>query len=127
MTDQAQPGRLLHREPYERRLAVTRERGGGRLVNVGAVPARVPPPFFGPIAASRAALAALTHSLRAELGAMDTPVFATAEKAGADLGRAGSPETQRYYARNPSTMRSRIRPARASPSRAGSSRHSTLS
>ncbi|MEV0469792.1 SDR family NAD(P)-dependent oxidoreductase [Streptomyces prunicolor] len=60
------------------------------MVSVGAVSARVPPPFFGPIAASKAALAALTHSLRAELrhqgvkvtlvepGAMDTPIFATA-------------------------------------------------
>jgi NAD(P)-dependent dehydrogenase (short-subunit alcohol dehydrogenase family) len=84
---------------------------GGRIVNIGAVSARVPPPFFGPIAASKAALAALTHSLRAELrhqgvkvtlvepGAMDTPIFATADKASADLGRAGSPETQRHYAR----------------------------
>ena len=62
-------------------------------------------------AASKAALAALTHSLRAELrhqgvkvtlvepGAMDTPIFATADKASTDLGWAGSPETRRHYAR----------------------------
>ncbi|WP_019071287.1 SDR family NAD(P)-dependent oxidoreductase [Streptomyces hokutonensis] len=84
---------------------------GGRIVNVGAVSARVPPPFFGPIAASKAALAALTHSLRAELrhqgvkvtlvepGAMDTPIFATADKASTDLGWAGSAKTQEHYAR----------------------------
>ncbi|MBK6011354.1 SDR family NAD(P)-dependent oxidoreductase [Streptomyces sp. MBT53] len=84
---------------------------GGRIVNVGAVSARVPPPFFGPIAASKAALAALTHSLRAELrhqgvkvtlvepGAMDTPIFATADKASADLGWAASARTQQHYAR----------------------------
>ncbi|WP_406452432.1 SDR family NAD(P)-dependent oxidoreductase [Streptomyces sp. NBC_01622] len=84
---------------------------GGRIVNVGAVSARVPPPFFGPIAASKAALAALTHSLRAELrhqgvkvtlvepGAMDTPIFATADKASAELGWAGSPATRQHYAR----------------------------
>ncbi|SEE73353.1 NADP-dependent 3-hydroxy acid dehydrogenase YdfG [Streptomyces sp. 3213] len=84
---------------------------GGRIVNIGAVSARVPPPFFGPIAASKAALAALTHSLRAELrhqgvkvtlvepGAMDTSIFATADKASADLGRAGSAKTQEHYAR----------------------------
>ena len=84
---------------------------GGRVVNVGAVSARVPPPFFGPIAASKAALAALTHSLRAELrhqgvkvtlvepGAMDTPIFATADKASADLGWAGSATTQEHYTR----------------------------
>lgn len=84
---------------------------GGRIVNIGAVSARVPPPFFGSIAASKAALAALTHALRAELrhqgvkvtlvepGAMDTPIFATADKASADMGWAGSPATRRYYAR----------------------------
>ncbi|MFF4837468.1 SDR family NAD(P)-dependent oxidoreductase [Streptomyces sp. NPDC001315] len=84
---------------------------GGRIVNVGAVSARVPPPFFGPIAASKAALAALTHSLRAEVrhqgvkvalvepGAMDTAIFATADAASAELGWTGAPETQRYYAR----------------------------
>ncbi|MEU6144962.1 SDR family NAD(P)-dependent oxidoreductase [Streptomyces sp. NPDC047081] len=83
---------------------------GGRIVNIGAVSARVPPPFFGPIAASKAALSALTQSLRAELrhqgvkvslvepGAMDTAIFATADKASAALGRVGSAETQRYYA-----------------------------
>ncbi|MEV0636573.1 SDR family NAD(P)-dependent oxidoreductase [Streptomyces sp. NPDC050619] len=86
-------------------------RAGGRIVNVGAVSARVPPPFFGPIAASKAALSALTQSLRMELrhqgvrvslvepGAMDTPIFATADKASTELGWAGSPETQRLYAR----------------------------
>ncbi|MBK3578982.1 SDR family NAD(P)-dependent oxidoreductase [Streptomyces sp. MBT65] len=84
---------------------------GGRIVNIGAVSARVPLPFFGPIAASKAALAALSHSLRAELrhqgvevtlvepGAMDTPIFATADRASADLGRAGSAKTQQHYAR----------------------------
>ncbi|MGW3035245.1 SDR family NAD(P)-dependent oxidoreductase [Streptomyces sp. NPDC001178] len=86
-------------------------RSGGRIVNVGAVSARVPPPFFGPIAASKAALSALTQSLRAELhhqgvkvslvepGAMNTAIFATADKASAELGWAGSPQTQRHYAR----------------------------
>jgi len=83
---------------------------GGRIVNLGAVSARVRPPFFGPIAASKAALSALTQALRMELrhqgvkvslvepGAMDTAIFATADKASADLGWAGSPETQHRYA-----------------------------
>ncbi|WP_052424902.1 SDR family NAD(P)-dependent oxidoreductase [Streptomyces fulvoviolaceus] len=83
----------------------------GRIVNVGAVSARVPPPFFGPIAASKAALSALTQALRMELrhqgvkvslvepGAMDTPIFATADKASAETGWAGSSETQQLYAR----------------------------
>jgi len=83
---------------------------GGRIVNLGAVSARVAPPFFGPIAASKAALAALTQALRMELchqgvkvslvepGAMDTAIFGTADKASADMGWAGSPETQHRYA-----------------------------
>jgi NAD(P)-dependent dehydrogenase (short-subunit alcohol dehydrogenase family) len=83
---------------------------GGRIVNLGAVSARVTPPFFGPIAASKAALAALTEALRMELrhqgvkvclvepGAMDTAIFATADKASADLGWVGSAETRHRYA-----------------------------
>ncbi|MGI5459345.1 SDR family NAD(P)-dependent oxidoreductase [Streptomyces sp. CA-249302] len=82
----------------------------GRIVNIGAVSARVPPPFFGPIAASKAAFSALTGSLRAELhhqgvkvslvepGAMDTAIFATADKASAELGWAGSEEVRHHYA-----------------------------
>lgn len=84
---------------------------GGRIVNLGAVSARVPPPFFGPIAASKAALSALTQALRMELrhqgvqvslvepGAMETAIFATADKATAEYGWAGSPETRHHYAR----------------------------
>ena len=84
---------------------------GGRIVNIGAVSARVPPPFFGPIAASKAALSALTQSLRAELhhqgvkvslvepGAMDTAIFSTADKASAEMGWAGTSESRRHYAR----------------------------
>jgi NAD(P)-dependent dehydrogenase (short-subunit alcohol dehydrogenase family) len=84
---------------------------GGRIVNIGAVSARVTPPFFGPIAASKAALSALTQALRMEVrhqgvrvsliepGAMDTPIFATADKASAELGWAGPPDVQAHYAR----------------------------
>ncbi|MFI6488579.1 SDR family NAD(P)-dependent oxidoreductase [Streptomyces sp. NPDC050564] len=83
---------------------------GGRIVNLGAVSARVTPPFFGPIAASKAALSALTQALRMELrhqgvkvslvepGAMDTAIFTTADKASAGMGWAGSPETLHRYA-----------------------------
>lgn len=83
---------------------------GGRIVNLGAVSARVTPPFFGPIAASKAALSALTQALRMELrhqgvrvslvepGAMDTAIFTTSDKASADMGWAGSPETRHRYA-----------------------------
>jgi NAD(P)-dependent dehydrogenase (short-subunit alcohol dehydrogenase family) len=53
-------------------FAVTRallpalRRGRGRVVNIGAVSARMTPPFFGPIAASKAALASLTDAMRME-------------------------------------------------------------
>jgi NAD(P)-dependent dehydrogenase (short-subunit alcohol dehydrogenase family) len=48
--------------------------GHGRLVNVTAATARVPGPYFGPISASKAALAALSDALRLELGHWGIPV-----------------------------------------------------
>jgi NAD(P)-dependent dehydrogenase (short-subunit alcohol dehydrogenase family) len=53
-------------------FAVTRallpllRRGCGRVVNIGAVSARTTAPFFGPIAASKAALASLNDAMRME-------------------------------------------------------------
>jgi NAD(P)-dependent dehydrogenase (short-subunit alcohol dehydrogenase family) len=38
----------------------------GRVVNIGAVSARTTPPFFGPIAASKSALASLSDAMRME-------------------------------------------------------------
>lgn len=84
---------------------------GGRVVNVGAVTSLVSVAFAGPIAASKAALASLTDALRMELrhqgvavslvlpGAMNTEIFAKADKAMADAGWVGSPATQHHYAR----------------------------
>jgi NAD(P)-dependent dehydrogenase (short-subunit alcohol dehydrogenase family) len=48
--------------------------GHGRIVNVSAPTARVPVPLMGPIGASKAALASLSDSMRAELRAWDIPV-----------------------------------------------------
>ncbi|WP_026922736.1 SDR family NAD(P)-dependent oxidoreductase [Glycomyces arizonensis] len=50
--------------------------GRGRIVNVGAPTAYVPVPFHAPIAASKAALHAMTTALRTELAAWDLPVTA---------------------------------------------------
>ncbi|MFT3866379.1 MAG: SDR family NAD(P)-dependent oxidoreductase [Solirubrobacterales bacterium] len=46
----------------------------GRIVNVSAPTARVPVPLMGPIGASKAALASLSGSMRAELRAWGIPV-----------------------------------------------------
>src|SRR5439155_4364552 len=42
-------------------------RGRGRIVNMGSVGGRTPPPFVAPYAASKAALRATSESLRREL------------------------------------------------------------
>lgn len=98
-------------------MAVTRaalpalRAGGGRVVNIGALSSLVALPFFGPIAASKAALASLSDSLRIELrhqgvkvalvepGAMRTEIFARAVRSGQADGLAGGPEVDRHYAR----------------------------
>jgi NAD(P)-dependent dehydrogenase (short-subunit alcohol dehydrogenase family) len=86
-------------------------RGGGTIVNVGAATGRVTMPMLGPISASKSALESLTDALRMELkhqgvgvtivepGAMETPIFEKSAASGASDGYAGSPETQRIYAR----------------------------
>ena len=48
--------------------------GGGRVVNMGSIGGRVPPPFVGPYAASKSAMEALTDSLRQELRPWEIPV-----------------------------------------------------
>lgn len=65
-------------------------RGRGRVVNIGAVTARTTVPFYGPIAASKAALATINDAMRMEFapfgikvvliepGAIRTDIFAKA-------------------------------------------------
>jgi NAD(P)-dependent dehydrogenase (short-subunit alcohol dehydrogenase family) len=48
--------------------------GHGRVINVSALTARVPAPFLAPLAASKAALASMSDSLRLELAAWRIPV-----------------------------------------------------
>ncbi|MER6811901.1 SDR family NAD(P)-dependent oxidoreductase [Spirillospora sp. NPDC000708] len=81
----------------------------GRVVNVGAVSSRMSGPAFGPIAASKAALASVTEALRVEMrplgvkvsviepGLLDTEIF---DKSGASrraTGWRGDADAQRLY------------------------------
>ncbi|MEV5828124.1 SDR family NAD(P)-dependent oxidoreductase [Spirillospora sp. NPDC052242] len=82
---------------------------GGRIVNIGAVSSRMCAPTFGPIAASKAALASVTEALRLEMrplgvavslvepGSTQTEIFAKASAAARVAGWRGDPETQRLY------------------------------
>ncbi len=80
----------------------------GAIVNIGAVSAHLTPPFYGPIAASKAALASLNDAMRLEFaqfgirvfliepGAMRTGIFATA-KAARQAWLAERPDLERRY------------------------------
>jgi NAD(P)-dependent dehydrogenase (short-subunit alcohol dehydrogenase family) len=90
----------------------------GRIVNIGAVSAHLTPPFYGPIAASKAALASINDAMRQEFaplgirvvliepGAMKTGIFATS-RAARDAWLNERPEVER-----------RCRPALAAMERA---------
>lgn len=92
-----------------RALAPQLRRARGRIVNIGAASAHVTPPFFGPIAASKAALASLSDAARLELkafgvrvvliepGALRTGIFATARQAQAEAMAEQSPEILKLY------------------------------
>ena len=80
----------------------------GAVVNIGAVSAHLTPPFYGPIAASKAALASLNDAMRLEFaplgikvfliepGAMKTGIFATS-RAARDAWLAQRPDAERRY------------------------------
>ena len=80
----------------------------GTVVNIGAVSAHLTPPFYGPIAASKAALASLNDAMRQEFaplgikvvliepGAMKTGIFATS-RAARDAWLAQRPDVDRRY------------------------------
>jgi NAD(P)-dependent dehydrogenase (short-subunit alcohol dehydrogenase family) len=83
-------------------------RARGTVVNIGAVSAYLTPPFYGPIAASKAALASLNDAMRLEFaplgvkvflvepGAMRTGIFATA-RATRDAWLSRRPEVAQRY------------------------------
>jgi NAD(P)-dependent dehydrogenase (short-subunit alcohol dehydrogenase family) len=52
---------------YRLALAAMRARGGGRIINVTSLAARLPVPFQGPYNAAKAAMASLTMSMQVEL------------------------------------------------------------
>src|SRR5271170_565389 len=80
----------------------------GAVVNIGAVSAHLTPPFYGPVAASKAALASLNDAMRLEFaqfgmeviliepGAMRTGIFSTS-RAARDASLSKSPELERHY------------------------------
>ena len=80
----------------------------GRVVNIGAISAHITVPFYGPIAASKSALASINDAMRMEFaqygvnviliepGAMTTGIFATS-RARRDATLAGLPEQERHY------------------------------
>jgi NAD(P)-dependent dehydrogenase (short-subunit alcohol dehydrogenase family) len=80
----------------------------GTIVNIGALSAYLAPPFYGPIAASKAALSSLNDAMRLEFapygvrvvlvqpGAMKTGIFATA-KAARETMLARVPEVAARY------------------------------
>jgi NAD(P)-dependent dehydrogenase (short-subunit alcohol dehydrogenase family) len=80
----------------------------GAIINIGAVSAHLTPPFYGPIAASKAALASLNDAMRLEFaplgikvfliepGAMKTGIFATS-RAAREAWLAERPDIERRY------------------------------
>jgi NAD(P)-dependent dehydrogenase (short-subunit alcohol dehydrogenase family) len=80
----------------------------GRVVNIGAISAHLTVPFYGPIAASKSALASLNDAMRLEFaqfgieviliepGAMKTGIFSTS-RAARDANLSTFPELERRY------------------------------
>ena len=83
--------------------------GPGRLINMSSISGRVAMPFFGPYAASKFALEAVTDSLRLELqpwgievisiqpGAIATPIWHKSLSKADELLEGLSPEAKRLY------------------------------
>ena len=80
----------------------------GRVVNIGAISAHLTVPFYGPIAASKSALASINDAMRLEFaqygieviliepGAMKTEIFSRS-RAARDARLAATPEQERHY------------------------------
>lgn len=80
----------------------------GKVVNIGAISAHLTVPFYGPIAASKSALASLNDAMRLEFaqfgidviliepGAMKTGIFSTS-RAARDANLSTLPDLERRY------------------------------
>jgi NAD(P)-dependent dehydrogenase (short-subunit alcohol dehydrogenase family) len=80
----------------------------GKVVNIGSIAAHITVPFYGPIAASKSALASLNDAMRLEFaqfgidviliepGAMKTTIFSTS-RAARDARLSRLPELERHY------------------------------
>jgi NAD(P)-dependent dehydrogenase (short-subunit alcohol dehydrogenase family) len=86
-----------------RGLAPELRQARGRIVNIGAASAHVTPPFFGPVAASKAALASLSDAARLvvliEPGALRTGIFETSRRAQTEAMAGQSPQIVALYRR----------------------------
>jgi NAD(P)-dependent dehydrogenase (short-subunit alcohol dehydrogenase family) len=96
-------------------LPALRKGGGGRIVNVSSIAGRVALPLYGPYAASKFALEALSDSLRRELddiavvlvepGAIATPIWDRGIAAADRLYATMPPAAHERYGRLVDTMR----------------------
>ncbi|RKS79804.1 short-subunit dehydrogenase [Actinomadura pelletieri DSM 43383] len=99
----------------------------GRVVNITAATARVAGPFFGPVSASKAALASMSDALRLELGhwgirvivvepgLMDTRIFAKAGAAAAKTVAALPPEQVAMYRRQLDAVNASVGSSKPAP------------
>ncbi|MGH7737203.1 MAG: SDR family NAD(P)-dependent oxidoreductase [Candidatus Tyrphobacter sp.] len=94
----------------------------GRLLFVGSISGRLAPPFIGPYAASKAALANLTDVLRCELdashsgvsvslfefGSIKTPIWSKGTSSLQRLQEQSGPQERTYYGFLPGILRSNL-------------------
>jgi len=94
----------------------------GRLLFIGSISGRITPPFIGPYAASKAALAALTDALRFELdsshsgvtvslfefGSIKTPIWEKGTSTIDRIEEQGPPEQRKYYGFLTNAMRKNL-------------------
>ncbi len=93
----------------------------GRIVNIGSIGGRTGPPFVGPYAGSKAALALMSDSLRRELrgsgmevsliepGAVATPIWEKSEAAAEERRAKFSPDGEKLYGTALEKMRAAAR------------------